>query len=267
MSADHTSEQPLFKVCRDCLFGFPATTDYFYKDTRTKDSLKTLCKGCYCKRCTNYVKDNPEKRREADRRRYHQSPAKYRAKTQKWRMENPDKVRLQVMHRDKEGQQRWRRNNPEKQRQYDQSYRDKHPERVRERARRYYANNRDRRRENANRWDKEHPERKRNRDQNRTARKAKLIAQLTVVQWEWLLEQSGHCCVYCGRHESEAGMLAQEHTVPIVQGGHYTVTNIRPACKSCNSSKGGRTPEQAGMKMVIIIDVMKQMKPLKMFED
>jgi 5-methylcytosine-specific restriction endonuclease McrA len=96
-------------------------------------------------------------------------------------------------------------------------------------------------------------------------RKRKLIAQLTPAEWQWLLEQSGCRCVYCGKHQDEVGTLAQEHTVPIVQGGSLTVTNIRPACIHCNSRKGGRTPHQAGMKMIIEINPLKHMKQGELF--
>lgn len=43
--------------------------------------------------------------------------------------------------------------------------------------------------------------------------------------------------------------LAQDHVIPVAQGGPYTADNIVPCCISCNSKKKDRTPEQAGMKL------------------
>jgi len=55
-------------------------------------------------------------------------------------------------------------------------------------------------------------------------------------------------CQYCGtkvpRHES-----TYDHVLPRSQGGHTKWENIVIACLSCNQKKGGRTPEQAGMKL------------------
>jgi len=31
-----------------------------------------------------------------------------------------------------------------------------------------------------------------------------------------------------------------DHVVPLIRGGRHSVGNIIPACRSCNSSKGGK---------------------------
>lgn len=55
-------------------------------------------------------------------------------------------------------------------------------------------------------------------------------------------------CQYCqrrvARHEA-----TYDHVVPRAQGGKTTWTNIAIACVPCNQRKGGKTPEQAGMKL------------------
>lgn len=55
-------------------------------------------------------------------------------------------------------------------------------------------------------------------------------------------------CQYCARRvaRSEA---TYDHVVPRAQGGQTTWENIVIACVACNQQKGGRTPEQAGMKL------------------
>lgn len=99
------------------------------------------------------------------------------------------------------------------------------------------------------------------------SQKRDLLAELTPEQWTWLLEQSGRRCVYCGRHESEAGRLAQEHIIPVSKGGVYTIANIRPACRSCNSRKKDRTPAEAGMTFAIEINPLAHMTQASLFGD
>jgi 5-methylcytosine-specific restriction endonuclease McrA len=56
-------------------------------------------------------------------------------------------------------------------------------------------------------------------------------------------------CQYCGRRYSTSE-LSLDHVVPRSQGGTTDWSNIVCACVGCNVRKGGRTPEQAGMKLI-----------------
>jgi 5-methylcytosine-specific restriction endonuclease McrA len=51
--------------------------------------------------------------------------------------------------------------------------------------------------------------------------------------------QFGHCCAYCGA----TGDLHIEHVVPISFGGTHVLSNIVPACKSCNFNKASKDAE------------------------
>jgi hypothetical protein len=44
--------------------------------------------------------------------------------------------------------------------------------------------------------------------------------------------------------------LNYDHVIPRKQGGETTWLNIATACYPCNEKKAGRTPEQAGMKLL-----------------
>ena len=68
--------------------------------------------------------------------------------------------------------------------------------------------------------------------------------RVEAAAWLTILERFGYCCAYCGHPSSEVGTLAQEHVIPISRGGRHAVENIVPACKSCNSSKGAKLPEE-----------------------
>ena len=56
-------------------------------------------------------------------------------------------------------------------------------------------------------------------------------------------------CQYCGR-QFPTRELTIDHVVPRVLGGQHSWGNLVCACVACNARKGGRTPEQASMKLV-----------------
>jgi len=58
--------------------------------------------------------------------------------------------------------------------------------------------------------------------------------------------RDGHQCQYCGCRPSTAD-LTIDHVLPKAQGGRSTWDNVVLACMKCNTRKGNRTPEQAGM--------------------
>jgi len=58
-----------------------------------------------------------------------------------------------------------------------------------------------------------------------------------------------HSCQYCGKVFPTAE-LTFDHVVPIAKGGRKTWENIVTACWRCNNKKSGRTPEEAGMKLM-----------------
>ena len=56
-------------------------------------------------------------------------------------------------------------------------------------------------------------------------------------------------CQYCGKkYASEE--LTYDHVIPKSRGGKTEWTNIVTCCVECNRKKGGRTPEEAGMKLI-----------------
>lgn len=56
-------------------------------------------------------------------------------------------------------------------------------------------------------------------------------------------------CQYCGKR-FPTSELSLDHIVPKAYDGKTTWTNIVCACTECNKRKGGRTPEQAYMKLI-----------------
>ncbi len=56
-------------------------------------------------------------------------------------------------------------------------------------------------------------------------------------------------CQYCGK-KSPSPELSLDHIIPRSMGGKTTWDNIVCACTKCNVKKGGRTPQQAHMKLI-----------------
>lgn len=58
-----------------------------------------------------------------------------------------------------------------------------------------------------------------------------------------------HRCQYCGRR-FPTGQLSLDHVIPRSRGGTTSWENVVCACRGCNVKKGGRTPQEAHMKLV-----------------
>ena len=56
-------------------------------------------------------------------------------------------------------------------------------------------------------------------------------------------------CQYCGKRFSTSE-LSLDHVVPTCRGGGTSWENLVCACVRCHVRKGGRTPKQAGMKLI-----------------
>ncbi|MBL3701025.1 HNH endonuclease [Leucobacter luti] len=69
--------------------------------------------------------------------------------------------------------------------------------------------------------------------QRRQNRLAKVDNDLTDAQWGQLLDAWAGCA-YC---QAEAPALQRDCIQPVSRGGRYTLTNVVPACASCNASK------------------------------
>lgn len=69
-----------------------------------------------------------------------------------------------------------------------------------------------------------------------------------LTNWA-LYRRDRHLCAYCGGRFRESD-LSCDHVVPLHQGGRDRWMNVVTACRSCNTLKGGRTPEAAGLPLL-----------------
>jgi 5-methylcytosine-specific restriction endonuclease McrA len=63
-----------------------------------------------------------------------------------------------------------------------------------------------------------------------------------------IFARDGFMCQYCGRRTVRSE-LNLDHVVPRALGGRSTWENVVCSCVECNRRKGGRTPEQAGLRL------------------
>jgi 5-methylcytosine-specific restriction endonuclease McrA len=87
------------------------------------------------------------------------------------------------------------------------------------------------------RWEAKHPELKAQYQATRYARRHGNGGSHTLAEWRTTCALFNNCCAYCGK----AKPLSRDHDIPLSRGGRDDITNIIPACRSCNSSKRTRT--------------------------
>ncbi|MHC2993305.1 HNH endonuclease [Pontibacter sp. HJ8] len=61
-----------------------------------------------------------------------------------------------------------------------------------------------------------------------------------------VLRRDNFLCQYCGTNRN----LTLDHMLPRSRGGETNWLNLVTACSKCNSRKGDRTPEEAGLKLL-----------------
>ncbi len=66
-----------------------------------------------------------------------------------------------------------------------------------------------------------------------------------------LFYRDGNLCLYCGRILADS-QLTRDHVKPVSRGGENVWSNVVAACKSCNTRKGCRLPEEANMPLLAI---------------
>jgi 5-methylcytosine-specific restriction endonuclease McrA len=62
-----------------------------------------------------------------------------------------------------------------------------------------------------------------------------------------ILRRDAYKCAYCGRSDLP---LTIDHVIPKAKGGHDSWENLVCACTNCNNMKGGRTPEEANLRLI-----------------
>lgn len=82
-----------------------------------------------------------------------------------------------------------------------------------------------------------------------TQRYARPRVRLVCLTNRTLFGRDRQICAYCGTHHSTR-QLSRDHIVPRSRGGQNIWMNTVTACLDCNSLKGNRTPEEAGLELM-----------------
>lgn len=234
-----TATLELVKRCSGCKTELPI--EDFSRNKRTKDG-----RSCYCKPCVKHKNraqyENNRESRIQDARTY--------------RVENREKV-IAAERKRYEARKPWRK-----------GYSEHNRERIREQSRAFRAANPGyhglwRQKNHATRLAFERQHRAANRDLYRRWEAARRAADpepfrmakhryraavrangrisFTIDQWEQKLAFWGHRCWIC-RSDLFGRDYQIDHVKPISKGGMHCLSNLRPACESCNKSKSGRWP-------------------------
>lgn len=180
-----------YKVCNTCKQVKPVSV--FYRRADNKDGLDNKCPACY----SAYHKA-----------RYDANPEAARARSKRWRLENPEAVKeIKARGRDRHIQynRQWYRENTERAAEAQRIYRASN----RSKARSIVANRRARIKNNG-------------------------YFAISDKEWERLYSS---CCVYCGSKDE----IQADHVIPVSRGGRHSIGNLVPACRICNVSKNDRT--------------------------
>jgi len=150
-----------------------------------------------------------------------------------WRQRNRDKVNA--------ASRKYRQRNLEKRRVVIQAWRKANPEKVKAQRQREYRKHKVKMDAAKTQWRRDNPEkakiaRKTAYGRRRAREKGAPVNDFTAAQWLQVKQWYQQRCAYC----SQPKPLTQDHIQPLSRGGSHTISNIVPACKSCNSSKGNR---------------------------
>lgn len=227
------------KVCTKCHQSKELSE--FSRDRKAPDGHSWYCKACL---------------RAYSKTRYVADPGKMRATSQQYREKNREKVNASVrVYYQAHRQERlayakaYSTTNPEKIKTRKKAYKAKSIDKIRAyrqatrardriKQRERYRKNPEYYRQKMARIRAAHPDRYREYVERRRARKlAAPQNDLTSAQWREIKIAYRQRCVYCGRKMQR---LEMDHIIPLSKGGSHTVSNIVPACRSCNASKGDR---------------------------
>jgi 5-methylcytosine-specific restriction endonuclease McrA len=209
------------KICKKCKREFPATTDFFGREKKRKDGLKSQCKECIAAQKREYWGKNKEK--------LYKQQLTYKKLNRAFKSDVYFKI--------KESKKEYYSKNRDKILEWSKNYYSKYKEQYIKRYKGKYRNKyKEKSKEYNHKWRQKNKEKIRIYKIKRENKKINLPSNLTSEQWEKINKSFNNCCAYCGK----SGKMTVEHFIPISKGGEFTINNILPVCLSCNSSKKDR---------------------------
>lgn len=237
------------KQCPKCKLFFPATNEYFHKNSARKSGLRSRCKSCNNADANQYYHENaddvksraydrywsdPEYARELRRDTYWRNPDKHRASSRRYRINNPNRWNEWAepqKERLLDAKREWRRNNPELVKHYKSTSQRRHPEGLRRRVKR---------------WALKNPQKLRTYTLNRVARVRNAEGTHTDIDIQRIYDEQEGRCTYCGIsvYFEVPFDVHVDHIHPLIRGGTNWPDNLAIACQHCNDSKGSKTLDE-----------------------
>ena len=148
-----------YKTCIKC--GTKKTIENFYKKKDCRDGLLNVCKLCFCLQTKEYYKNNPEKLKAINKRRYIKNRGSSLELSRSYYINNRDKILKRATE--------YRMNNPNSYKEYYINNRDyllnkakqyakDNPEIILKRNKEYYLNNKQKENERSRIWKKNNKE-------------------------------------------------------------------------------------------------------------
>lgn len=190
--------------------------NYFHKDKSKKDHLSSHCKECRKKQKNKYYYNNKDNIAE-NGKIYRETNQETIAENKKIYAEN-NKVKIAL---------------------YQKSYRKNNSKQIAKSKKEWSKNNVDRVRKNFDRWYKENPQKILASGRKRRAKKLELNEHYTTEQYNITIKYFNYKCYNCKSVKN----LCIDHHRPLSKNNVLSLLNAVILCKSCNSSKSDKNPE------------------------
>jgi 5-methylcytosine-specific restriction endonuclease McrA len=248
------------KKCAGCHKVKPLSE--FHNNRASSDGKKAQCKDCrsqaakiyrvknkgkMAKRRSKYYDENREKESEQRKKYYNGNREKVLKRQKAYRAKNKDKIskrnkKYRERNKEKIAQKRkiYRSKNKEKIAQTQKIYEEKNKEKISKRVREFRIKNKDKVSKRNKNWKLKNKDKIRAQERRRRALEIKLEENFTAEEEKMVMDTFEHKCFNCGSAER----LCVDHYYPLIDGNLLTTSNAIILCRSCNSSKGAKYPEE-----------------------
>lgn len=218
------------KRCTKCKREFPATIEYFRRQTAGKYGFRSTCREC-CKQYDAQYRETDGYHEAIDRYRntehyaqivhdYHRT-SEYRERDKKRDRREYDRARYRKPHRHAQCQAQGKRS------------RQRNPAQIAQYKKNWYTLHKN---------EEKYKLKRRSDTQRRRARMKAAEGHFTPEDIKTLHRSQNGLCWWCGKAYGENYHI--DHRIPLSKGGTNWPNNLCVACTQCNQSKGSKLPHE-----------------------
>ena len=240
-----SNDTPL-KRCSKCKQEFPATPEWFFRNSRKKSGLQYQCKKC---KSTGNVYDAAqippgETRRCSECEGIFPATDEYfhRIKMAKYGLSPTCKSCRLTLNR------QWHRDNKEQSKQNWNRWSSENSEHLKQRNKERYEKNKDQLRKAARVRQKRNPERYLENNRKRRALRVKARGTHTDKDVALIYKRQGGRCWWC--QEVVGDKYHIDHRIPLTRNGADDPSNLVISCPECNMSRGNKMPWEWGDRLL-----------------